>query len=224
MRVSFRRPNRSLVAQVRSGFWTPRLAIDFKASDDALLFASVAQAKKPGGYASIGGGTLADKVFDEESMKIYEARAKTEWMYNRLQVNVAAHFQDFAKKQVQVVVINELTGLPTTKTVNATKTEVKGFEIDAIAAPNDNFSLTLGYTFNYAKYKNFKDITNPVSTVTRAGNCTVTTLVTRATTPTLPALEQNSCIIDYSGRRLEGAPKHNVQLGGEVRGDLGGGT
>ncbi|MSO99409.1 MAG: hypothetical protein EXR11_14545 [Rhodospirillaceae bacterium] len=56
-----------LAAQVESNFWTPRATIDFKATDDALLYATVAEAKKPGGYASIGGGaTLADNVFDEE--------------------------------------------------------------------------------------------------------------------------------------------------------------
>ncbi len=208
-----------LAAQVKSDFWTPRVTIDFKATDDALLYASFAQAKKPGGYASIGGGsTLADNVFDEESMKVYEAGAKTEWMDNRLQFNMATYFQDFAKKQVQVVVINELTGLPTTKTVNAAKAEVKGFEIDAQAAPTDNVSFTLGYTYNDAKYKNFKDVTNSVSTVTRAGNCTVTTVRLAS------GAQAQRCIVDYSGRRLEGAPKHNVQLGGELRGDMGGGT
>jgi len=204
-----------LAAQVESTFWTPRATIDFKATDDALLYATVAQAKKPGGYASIGGGsTLADNVFDEESMWVYEGGAKTEWLDNRLQANLAAYYQDFSKKQVQVVVINELTGLPTTKTVNAAKARVKGLEADIIAAPSENVSFNVGYTFNDAKYKNFKDITNSVSTVTRAGNCTIKT-VTLAS-----GAQSQRCIVDYSGRRLEGAPKHNVQLGGEVRGTV----
>lgn len=77
-------------------------------------------------------------------MWVYEGGAKTQWLDNRLQLNVAAYYQDFSKKQVQIVVINELTGLPTTKTVNAAKARVKGLEADIQAAPSDYLSFNLG--------------------------------------------------------------------------------
>ena len=98
--------------------------------------------------------------------------------------------------------------------LNAAKAEVKGFELEGSIAPTDQFTANFSYTFNNGKYKNFKDINAGVSAISRAAihNPNVCTVIV--------VNGQNRCSIDYSGNRLEGAPKHSLTMGGEVRGDI----
>lgn len=206
-------------ASVGSVYWAPRFTVDYKASDDALVFASVALGKKPGGLSPLSGvGAVANNIYDPESMWVYEVGAKTTWLDGQLQLNGAAYYQDYSKKQVSITFQNPLSSPPnqlTTRVVNAASASVKGFELDAVIAPTEFFTATVSYTYNDAQYDDFTDITNTASVLSRASvngdNCTVVAVGT-------PAVSR--CIVDYSGNRLEGASKHSLQMGGQLRGDI----
>lgn len=216
-----------ITANVGSVFWTPRFTLDYKASDTALVYASAAMGKKPGGLNPINGignaATNANNTYEPEEMWVYEIGAKTSWLDNRLLVNGAIYYQDYSKKQVSISFINPNSnppGLLNTRTVNASSASVKGFELEINAAPTDQLSLNASYTYNDGKYDSFQDISSTVSTIARAAvhnpaqACTPITVQTSATTSAV------RCVIDYSGNKLEGAPKHNVVMGGELRGDV----
>lgn len=205
--------NTFVKVKVPTHFWTPRVTVDYKLADNALVYASAAKGEKPGGLSTVGGGfaAVADNTYLPEEMWVYELGAKTEWLDRRLQINVAGYYQDFSAKQVSVQVPSPTTGLPSTKIVNAASARVYGLEIDATAALSDNVSLNVGYTYNDAKYANFTDVSTSAGAISRAGNCTVMRFPNNTT---------NRCLLDYSGRMLEGAPKHNIQIGGEVRGQV----
>jgi iron complex outermembrane recepter protein len=205
-------------ASVKTYYWTPRFTVDYKATDDALVFASVALGKKPGGLGLFGLRNIPLNTYEPEEMWVYEIGGKSTWLDGKLQLNGAAYYQDFSKKQVSITLVDTTPG-PTlntliTRVVNAAKAEVKGFEIEAIAAPADNVSLNLSYTYNDGKYKNFKDISATSTAISRAAinnpsSCTVIVVAGR-----------NRCELDYSGNRLEGSPKHSLVMGGEIRGDV----
>lgn len=203
-------------------FWTPRFTLDYKATDDALVFASVALGKKPGGFSPLAAlstpAAILNNTYDPEVMWVYELGAKTTWMDGKLQLNGAAYYQDYGRKQVSITFVDP-NSVPTpnllsTRVVNAAKAEVKGFELEANIVPTEQFSANLSYTYNDGKYKNFLDINAGVSAISRAAvhnpnACTV-----------IVVSGQNRCRIDYSGNRLEGAPRHSLTMGGEVRGDV----
>ncbi|MDX2142801.1 MAG: TonB-dependent receptor [Rhodospirillaceae bacterium] len=201
-------------------FWTPRFTLDYKLNDDALVFASVALGKKPGGLGLFGLANILNNIYEPEEMWVYEVGAKTTLLDGKLLLNGAVYYQDFGKKQVSITFVDP-NSIPTpnqlaTRVVNAAKAEVKGFELEANAAVSDQVSLTASYTYNDGKYKDFTDINSGVAAISRAvfnnPNACVVTVVNGA----------NRCVLDYSGNRLEGAPKHSLIVGGEVRGDLSG--
>ena len=210
---------------VRSKFWTPRFTVDYKVADDALLFASASLGKKPGGLSPLTGiANVAANIYEPEEMWAYELGAKTSWLDNRLQVNGAIYFQDYSKKQVSITFVDP-NSVPTPnqlaqRVVNAAKATVKGFEFELNAAPTDNLSLNASYTYNDGKYDEFVDIQSGVAAISRAvvnnpDACTVVQVL-------VGTAQQNRCALDYSGNRLEGAPKHSLVMGGELRGNLSG--
>jgi outer membrane receptor protein involved in Fe transport len=208
--------------KVRTFFWTPRFTVDYKATDDALLFASVALGKKPGGFSPLAAlstpAAIINNTYEPEKMWVYELGAKTTWMDGRVQLNGAAYYQDYSAKQVSITFVDP-NSVPTpnqlsTRVVNAAAAEVKGFEIDASLAPTDAFSANISYTYNDGQYKDFTDINAGVSAISRAA-------VNNPTSCTVIVVNgQNRCSISYAGNRLEGAPKHSLTMGGEVRGEV----
>ena len=211
---------------VRTKYWTPRLTLDHKVTEDALLFVSAAVGKKPGGLSALTGvSNVATNTYEPEEMTVYELGAKTTWLDRRLQVNGSIYLQDYAKKQVSVTFVDP-NSLPTpnlllSRVVNAAKAEVKGLEFEITAAPTDSLSLTASYTYNDATYSKFTDISNSVISISRAAlvrpdACKVVQVMVGTTM-------QNRCEISYSGNRLEGAPKHSLVLGGELRGGFANG-
>jgi outer membrane receptor protein involved in Fe transport len=206
-------PSNGLAPVVTSKFTTPRLTVDYKLSDDALVYVSAAQGKKPGGVSSINGiQNLAGNIYDPEEMWAYEIGAKTSWLENRLQVNGAVYFQDYDKKQVSITFVNP-NSLPTpnqlaTRVVNAAAAEVKGFEIEVVAAPTDHLNLSASYTYNDGTYKDFSDLQNGVSALSRAvinnpDACTVVPVL-------VGTAQQNRCLLSYAGNELEGAARHSL--------------
>jgi iron complex outermembrane recepter protein len=196
-----------------TSYAVPRFAVDYKLLPDKHVYVSAAQAKKPGGINTSGAGglgstgSLDENRFEPESMWVYEVGAKTQWFDRRLLVNVAAYYQDFSAKQVSTnVLITEgpSAGQIGQRITNASSARVKGFEVDSSLVATSNLSLTLGYTYLDAVYRDFKPLTNSATDIARAGNCTVY----------IPPTGARQCITDLSGNRLEGAPKHQLLLGG----------
>jgi outer membrane receptor protein involved in Fe transport len=207
---------------VGSVFWTPRFTLDYKATDDVLVYATAGMGKKPGGLSTIQNalGTASTNIYDPEEMWVYELGGKSTWLDGQLQLNGALYYQDYSKKQVSITQEVPITVNPlgiVTRVVNAAKARVKGLEADVLFAPTDMLTLRASYTYNDGKYKDFKDLSNTISVISRAavrGNDTC------ATTQTTNGVTR--CVVDYSGYSLEGASKHSLQMGASLTGDISG--
>jgi outer membrane receptor protein involved in Fe transport len=181
---------------VGSAFVTPRFTLDYKATDDLLVYASAGLGKKPGGLSPLSGvASAATNTYDPEQMWVYEVGAKSTWLDGRLVLNGAAYFQDYSKKQVSVTLATDVPPFTITRVVNAAKAEVKGIELDANIAPTDNFSMNVSYTFNDAKYKDFTDLSNSASGISRA---TIAQPV-NACKEVVRVGTGSRCLVDYSG-------------------------
>ncbi len=202
-----------------SKFWTPRVTVSYKVAPDALLYASAAEGKKPGGVSLVGTGvSAATNTYDPEKMWVYEIGAKTEWLDKRLLVNVAGYYQDYSKKQLTGTIISPVDNIARAYTANASSARVWGLDLETIAAISPNFTANLSYTYLDTKYTAFRILNSTLYNIVRAGNCERTTVQTAPP----PAAATNQCYNTFSGNQLEGAPKHSLTGGVQYRATLSG--
>ncbi|MEL7028875.1 MAG: TonB-dependent receptor, partial [Pseudomonadota bacterium] len=90
--------------------FNPRVILEFKPTDDHLIYASVAKGNKPGGFndnsnrdpqpiLTLFGGDQ-EPTFDEETAWTYEAGVKTTWADGRLRINASGFYSDVEDAQL----------------------------------------------------------------------------------------------------------------------------
>ncbi len=126
-------------------FWDPRFTLRFQATDDLMIYGSIAKGTRSGGQ----NGAIADPDFvsyDEESNWTYELGTKTEWLDRQLQVNVAAFYIDWSDAQFRERIPSGSGFLTITR--NSTGITSYGFELEVLANPFEGF--TVGGNVGYA--------------------------------------------------------------------------
>ena len=119
---------------------TPRLAFDFAVTPEAMLYASASKGFKSGSYdgREVSTALYSLQPIDPETVFTYEVGAKTEWFDRRLRANLAVFLNDF--EDLQGTGTNQATGSFTRFSVG--DVETKGVEIELVAEPVPNLSLT----------------------------------------------------------------------------------
>lgn len=132
----------------------PKASLEFRATDDVLLFASYNQGYKSGGVQFTAfREALADLVFEPEDIDAYEVGIKSDLLGNTLRVNSSAYFYDYSNLQLQRVEI--IDGSASAITRNAAQAEIKGAELDVTWLPTDELLLRAGYNYLDATFKDF---------------------------------------------------------------------
>ncbi len=126
--------------------FTPMASLDYRVSDDALVYASITQGFKSGGF---NGRPITDgqvSSFDPETVLSYEIGFKTDWYDNRLRLNGAVFYADYTDMQLGSISADE-NGVLALRIQNAGKATIKGFELELQARPVANFDIigSLGY-------------------------------------------------------------------------------
>lgn len=185
-------------------YFTPRVSIDYQASEDILLYASVAKGAKPGGFSTLSiGDDLSNNRFLPETLWSYEAGAKTQFADGRVQLNGTLFYMDYSDKQVTTQDAAGGQGLAlSVVTRNAGKARIKGFEADAAFAVSEELTFTAAYTYLDTEYTDFVFTTLSGNDIVRGGNCTPTTV------GAVPV-----CEVSLTGNQLERQPKHAFTVG-----------
>jgi iron complex outermembrane receptor protein len=128
-------------------FIDPRAILRYQATDDAMIYGSIAKGTRSGGQNP----AIADPAlvpYDEETNWTYEIGAKTGWFDNRLQVNAAAFYMDWQDAQFRqrTPSVGQGGGLLTI-TTNATGITSYGAELEVVAAPFEGFEVGGSYGF-----------------------------------------------------------------------------
>ncbi len=136
--------------------FTPRIGLSYQ-MDDVLLFASYAEGFRSGGFNGRGSSPSSFGPYDPETVANWEFGLKSEWLDNRLQVNLSAFFMKYRDKQEDVVFPDPIAGTVTI-VQNAANATINGFEAEVRAMPVDG--LTLGFNLGYlnAKYDSWSDL------------------------------------------------------------------
>jgi iron complex outermembrane receptor protein len=134
--------------------WTPRLAVDYKLTDDAMVFASATRGFKAGGWnARANFGRLA-LSFDSEKVWSYEVGARTEWLDGQLRVNLNAFYMDVKDFQLPAGYADPQTNIINYLTRNFADMENYGLEAEVSWAVTDNINMFWGGGYQKAKYTN----------------------------------------------------------------------
>lgn len=137
--------------------FTPRIVLQWQATDGVLLYGSYAEGFKSGGFEGTASSEIAARTpFDQEEAKAFELGAKMDLLDNRLRLNVAAFTTDYS--DLQVLVRKEAfpgDPLGVVITENAADATSEGIEIEFDAAITDNFEISGNYTYLDATYDNY---------------------------------------------------------------------
>ncbi|WP_116367310.1 TonB-dependent receptor [Parahaliea mediterranea] len=144
--------------------WTnfsPKVALEYQLSDDILLYGSVSQGYKGGGYNSRA--TLPELVgpYDEETVTAYELGIKSDWWDRRLRVNGAIFLNEYEDLQQGVQRPGSVRA--ESITTNVAEAEIAGVELELLVLPVEN--LQVGFNVGYldAEYNDFCDDTDGAS-------------------------------------------------------------
>ena len=136
-------------------------SISYQVTDDVMLYASITEGYKAGGFDQrYGSPQPAPNSYNPEEAVAYEVGVKSSWFDNRLRFNAAAFFTDYTELQI----ILRRTIDP--QTFNAGEAEIKGFEIDAVWVPTPSWIVTASLGHIDAEYTRLDPDTAAVGNIT----------------------------------------------------------
>ncbi|MBN8843757.1 MAG: TonB-dependent receptor [Sphingomonadales bacterium] len=145
------------LAQFKKGLVNANIQLNFKASDDVLLYAGYRRGVKSGGFISgnVAGTPAALRPFGEEVNNAYEVGFKSTLADRALRINGALFYYDYQDMQN-----TSLIGITNVITNNDAK--VYGGEIEITATPVTGLDLSLSGGYVHTRVQ---DINNPTGAV-----------------------------------------------------------
>jgi len=133
---------------------TPRFTIDYRLSEDLLLYGIVSKGVRPGGINGSAGNAIGRPTYDQETSENLELGIKTTLMDGRLRLNAAAFFIDAKNVQVtQALPAAGGTGAITSIAVNQAKAETTGLEVEVTAAITEYLTGAVGLSYQKPEFK-----------------------------------------------------------------------
>ncbi|SMF61910.1 TonB-dependent receptor [Allosphingosinicella indica] len=134
--------------------FTPKVALEWRATDNVLVYASAAKGFKGGGWQSAtANAAAASLAYDPETAWNYEVGVKSDLFDRRLRLNVAAFRLDFKDLQVEQLDDVRLT----TVVANAADAKIQGIELETQLVVTEGLSLFASGSVLDAKYKEYID-------------------------------------------------------------------
>lgn len=214
----FIQENFSVVADDDWSNVSGRIALDWQVAEDALLYASISNGFKSGGFIGSPSTPIrATASFDEETAINYELGLKSTWLDNSLRLNAAVFFTDY--EDLQVTRFAQLADNPTNGfgefiTENAAQAEITGLEIEFTWLATE--ALEFGGSYAYLNTE-FKDFTPNVANLAPGGG----TQPCPSDSTAVSANPADGCIPNFSGNDLRQAPENMFNLHGRYTFDLG---
>jgi iron complex outermembrane recepter protein len=137
--------------------FTPKVSLSYNWTDDVMSYALWSRGYRGGGFngrpATIGAATIP---YDPETLDNFEIGFKSEFLDNRVRLNGAIYMMKYSDMQqdLDVPAPGTSTGREN-RTINASKADLKGVELDLTAKVTNNLTLTANIGYLDAKYKNF---------------------------------------------------------------------
>nr|WP_087574655.1 TonB-dependent receptor [Sphingomonas sp. CDS-1] len=144
----FATPSTILDRSKRFKSFTPRIALDYQATPDVLLYASWSRGFKAGTY-SLGAGTPA---VDPEKVSAFEGGIKSQLWDRRLRLNLAGFYYDYKDLQIGKVVG---TTNATLVLENAATATIYGAEAELQAKISSRFDIDANASWLHARFDSY---------------------------------------------------------------------
>lgn len=141
--------------------WSYTAGIDWKPTEDILLYAKTAKGFRSGGQNLRAPSTAFFIPFQPETAYSYEIGFKGEFFDRRLRVNLAAYTSDVKNIQRSTLIAQpgSNTGASATVLGNAGKARFRGVEAEITALIADGFTLSASGSLIDPKYIKYSDLT-----------------------------------------------------------------
>ncbi len=152
---------------------TWRVGVDYKVSDDNLLYASASTGFRSGGFNSGQTGAAAQPTFNPEKVTAFELGSKNRFFDNSLLFNVSLFYNRYRSLQEQRQIPFGATTISIIE--NSGKSRAYGAELETTWKPAPG--LTLGGSLSYlnAKYTQYDQVPAPFGTTILIPDATVLT-------------------------------------------------
>jgi iron complex outermembrane receptor protein len=136
--------------------------LEWQATDDILLYGTISEGYKSGGFQDTPPNTLgATLAYDPENVTNYEIGIKSEFFNNRVRLNGAVFYMDYANLQVEFTNDVCLCNIVS----NASDAEIKGAELEMQFAATESL-----YVWASASYVDTEYLDYVISTGDFSGN------------------------------------------------------
>ena len=141
-------------------------------ADNIRGYVRVASGFRSGGFNGNVTSQVGVNVVEPETLTDYEVGIKSEWLDNRLTVNLSAFLYDY--QNIQVNVQGSLNGQSATTLRNAANGKISGVELEVLARPTNRLTVRAnGGWLIKAEYSDFPTqvlVNNVQTTVDASGN------------------------------------------------------
>ncbi|UKK85667.1 TonB-dependent receptor [Sphingopyxis sp. BSN-002] len=158
---------------------TGRAVLDYKITDDNLLYASYSRGYKSGGINPPLQPIFAvPESFKPEQVDAFEIGSKNTFGNGALQLNVTAFYYKYKDLQLSKIVAR-------TAVNDNVSANIYGFEVEGIVRPDPDWVINLGFSYLHTKVSEDKFTSNPrdfgggrsdaviIKDITNAANCAV---------------------------------------------------
>ncbi len=143
------------VNRVTFGRLTGRAVLDYKITDDNLLYASYSRGYKSGGINPPLSPLFSVPVtFNPETVNAYEIGSKNTFAGGRLRLNLTGFFYDYKNLQLSRIVAR-------TSVNDNVSAQIYGVEAEAIVSPARSLLVNVGFSYLHTKVSEDKFLANP---------------------------------------------------------------
>ncbi|QIB66068.1 TonB-dependent receptor [Kineobactrum salinum] len=139
--------------------FTPKLGLDYRLDEDALLYFSWEQGFKSGGWNPRPLSPLEFKRYDQEELTAYEVGLKSRLFDNRMTLNLAAFFSEYEDLQLTSNSVNPDNGSLLLTVDNAGDVDIWGLELELVARPLEAVDINLGVGYMDNEYSSLSPAT-----------------------------------------------------------------
>ena len=130
---------------------TPKFGLNYKPTEDMLIYASITRGFKTGGFDFGASGPIQQATgYGPEFLWSYEVGVKSQWFQNRLRVNLDGFYYDYTDLQVEL-----FTPPANAFTQNAAAASVKGIEAEFAGRPLPSIDLNANIAYLDAQYDSY---------------------------------------------------------------------
>ncbi|NOZ66405.1 MAG: TonB-dependent receptor [Alphaproteobacteria bacterium] len=144
---------------IETNKWMFKFGLDYAVTDDFLLYATVSNGFKSGGFNGANSNTTQQlKPYKAEEITSYEAGMKSTLLEGAMQLNLSGFYYDYKNKQEQdraVTFVGNISGL-----TNVPKSRIYGAELDMQWVPAEGWFVNFGAAYLNSKVSEWQATSN----------------------------------------------------------------